>query len=46
VGGGEVRKVDRIKHTPSGHSMLEDDPLVPVAFSRSLVRESAEKRGK
>ena len=45
-GGGEVKKVDKIKHIPIWAFHAEDDPLVPVAFSRSLVRSLAERGGR
>lgn len=45
-GGGEVKKVDKIKHIPIWAFHAEDDPLVPVAFSRSLVRSLVERGGR
>lgn len=45
-GGGEVKKVDKIKHIPIWVFHAEDDPLVPVAFSRGLVRSLVDIGGK
>lgn len=44
-GGGERKKVERIKHIPIWVFHAEDDPLVSVSFSRGLVRDLVEIGG-
>jgi len=45
-GGGDPRKVDRIKDIPVWVFHAEDDPLVPVSLSREVVRNLVEIGGR
>lgn len=45
-GGGDVSKVEKVKNIPIWVVHAEDDPVVPVENSRTLVRKLSEIGGK